>query len=168
MQVLLDKQACAELVYLLARGLDRCDPDIIRSVFHADATDDHGLFKGDRDQYVEWAMTLRTMDRTQHAISNVLIEVSGEDARGESYARATHDLRDATGKPIKLTNGMRYLGTFQRRNSVWKILRRFATMEWQTIEPITDSFKRNASDPHNFGMRGKADPVYKHFAVLSH
>ena len=168
LQVLLDKQECTELIYKLSRGLDRLDAELLRSVFHPDATDDHGPFKGGREEYIQWCMeALPTMDRTQHAICNVLIEVSGDEARGESYAIATHDLKDEDGREIKLTNGMRYLDTFERRDGTWKISRRFATMEWQTSQPRADSFKRDASDPHNFGGRDRDDPVYAHFADLA-
>ncbi len=167
LRVLLGKQVCTELVYKLARGLDRLDAELLRSVFHPDATDDHGLFKGGSEDYIRWCMeALPKMDRTQHAICNILIEVRGDEARGESYAIATHDLRDEDGREIKLTNGMRYLDTFERRDGVWKIARRFATMEWQTLQPRTDSFKRDASDPHHFGERDRNDPVYEHFAAL--
>ena len=80
LQILLDKQACVELVYRFARGLDRCDEAIVRSVFHADGTDDHGQFKGTVDEFVAWVFpVLATMERTQHVIGNVLVEVDGDD-----------------------------------------------------------------------------------------
>ena len=177
LQQLLDKQDCTELVYNLSRGLDRLDADLLRSVLHPNATDDHGVFKGGRDEYIEWSMrSLATMDRTQHAICNVIIEVNGDEARGESYVIATHDWyddgifnfekKDASAKPVTLTTGGRYLDSFQRRNGVWKISHRHAVWEWQTWQPRTDRFPRNADDPQSYGERGTSDLAYAHFAQL--
>lgn len=167
LQQLLDKQECAELVYKLARGLDRCDADLLKSVFHPDGTDDHGSFKGTRDEFVEWALPfLKTMDLTQHLIGNVLVEVDGDDARGESYAVATHYWYD-DGEPVVLTTGFRYLDTFERREGAWKISHRQAVWEWQTWQPRTDRYPRDAGDPNYYGERGPGDPVYAHLAKLA-
>ena len=63
----------------LARGIDRCDADLVRAVFHPDATDDHGMYKGTAADFVPWVMeVLAGMRRTQHMIGNVLIEVDGD------------------------------------------------------------------------------------------
>jgi hypothetical protein len=35
------------------RGIDR-GPDILRSVYWEDATDGHGVFRGDREAYIAW------------------------------------------------------------------------------------------------------------------
>jgi hypothetical protein len=40
-----DKQEITEVIYRFARAIDRCDKQLIASVFHPGATDDHGSFK---------------------------------------------------------------------------------------------------------------------------
>ena len=46
LEIMADKLECTELVARLAKGIDRCDADMVRDCFHPDATDDHGAFKG--------------------------------------------------------------------------------------------------------------------------
>ena len=45
LRVLLDKQEIHEVLMRYCRGIDRCDAELLHSVYHPDATDDHGLFK---------------------------------------------------------------------------------------------------------------------------
>jgi hypothetical protein len=160
-RILLDKQACTELVYRFARGLDRCDEAIIRSVFHADATDDHGAFKGDVDAFVAWVMpVLATMERTQHVIGNVLVEVSGDGAWAESYFVAYHDMADAAGAPIRMTVAGRYLDRFERRGGEWRIAHRAFVSDWSASDPRSDIWDRTPGSARRFGQRGATDPIY--------
>ena len=86
LQQLLDREACRDLVLRFARGLDRRDEAVLRDVFHPDSTDDHGYFKGSGSEFVAWVLPLlSTMERTQHCISNILVDVNGHDAVSEAY-----------------------------------------------------------------------------------
>lgn len=164
---LLAKQACAELVYTLARGLDRCDKAMLLSVFHPDATDDHGGFKGTATEFVDWVVgLLPTMERTQHMIGNVLIDVAGDRAVGESCFIANHDLNNADGKPIRMIAAGRYLDSFERRDGVWKISHRHAVYDWNANLDRTDHWDRSPGSPRVFGERGEGDPIYAHRASL--
>lgn len=160
-QVLLDKQACTELVYRFARGLDRVDEAIIRSVFHPDGTDHHGAFKGDVDAFVSWVMpTLATMERTQHVIGNILVEVSGDRAWSEAYFVAYHDMANAAGELIRMTVAGRYLDRFERRGGEWRIKHREFVSDWSASEPRTDMWDRSPDSPRVFGRRGHEDRVF--------
>ncbi len=160
---LLDKQACAELVYRLARGIDRCDAEIVRSVFHEDATDDHGVFHGTARDFVPWVMdVLATMQRTQHCICNVLIEVNGDQARGESYFIAHHTITQ-DGKDVLMIAAGRYLDRFERRRGEWRIAHRQAVYDWSSTEPSTDRWNRADPGTFQFGKRGTSDLSYTHF-----
>ena len=164
---LLAKQACAELVYTLARGLDRCDRAMLLSVFHPDATDDHGGFKGTATEFVDWVVgLLPTMERTQHMIGNVLIDVAGDRAVGESCFIANHDLKNADGKPVRMIAAGRYLDRFERRDGVWKISHRHAVYDWNANLDRTDNWDRSPGSPRVFGERGEGDPIYAHRASL--
>ena len=44
LQALLDKQEITELVYAYCSASDRHDHDRLRTLYHPDATDDHGAF----------------------------------------------------------------------------------------------------------------------------
>lgn len=164
---LISKQACSELVFKLARGLDRCDEQLLRSLFHADATDDHGGFKGSAADFVDWALgLLGKMERTQHLIGNVLIEVGGEFAAGESYFVANHDMNDENGKPVRMIAAGRYLDRFERRKGIWKIAHRHAVYDWSANFDRTDRWDRSPASSRVFGERGVGDPVYAHCASV--
>lgn len=164
---LLDKQACTELVYRLARAIDRCDEGLLKSVFHDDATDDHGLFHGRARDFVPWVLgVLATMKRTQHCICNALIAVDGDQAFGESYFIAYHTLADESGKDRLMIAAGRYLDRFERRAGEWKIAHRQACYDWNASEPSTDNWDRTAPG-WVFGARGRADRSYEAFAGRS-
>ncbi len=165
-RVFLDKQACTELVYKLARAIDRCDETLLNSVFHDDATDDHGVFHGTARNFVPWVMkVLATMRRTQHCIANVLIEVDGDNAYGESYFVAHHELPGEGGGPDKhVIAAGRYLDRFERRNGEWKVAHRQACYDWNATQPSTDNWKRGEQPGWVFGERGADDKSYANFA----
>ncbi|GAA4809961.1 nuclear transport factor 2 family protein [Sphingosinicella ginsenosidimutans] len=165
LQILLDKQACVELVYRFARGLDRCDEAIVRSVFHADGTDDHGQFKGTVDEFVAWVFpVLATMERTQHVIGNVLVEVDGDRAWAESYFVAYHDLVNAYGGSLRTTVAGRYLDRFERRGGEWRISHRKFVSDWSASDARSDMWDREAPGPRIFGRRDRDDPLYAEMA----
>lgn len=162
-----DKLECTELVYLLARALDRRDETLLRSLFHDDATDDHGTFNGSASDFVTWVMPLLSgMERTQHCISNVLIDVVGDRAVGESYFVAHHDLKSPEGDPAHMIAAGRYLDRFERRDGSWKISHRHAIFEWNSWQPSTDGWDRSPQGARTYGTRGHADPLYAHLAQL--
>lgn len=154
------KQDCADLVYKLARGVDRCDRDLLLSVFHPDATDDHGQFKGTAVEFVDWVLpVVKTMDRTQHFIGNVLVDVDGDQAWGESYFIANHDMKGPQGDPIRYVVSGRYLDRFECRNGEWRIAHRGCVFDWNATHPQTDAWDRQ-NGPRRYGQRDRTDPVY--------
>lgn len=164
--LLLDKMACTELVHRLARGIDRCDAEQVGAVFHPDATDDHGMFKGSAADFVPWVMpVLAGMRRTQHVIGNVLIEVQGDTARGEAYFIAHHCLPGADGgEDTFMIAAGRYLDRFERRDGEWRIAHRHAVYDWSSTAPSSDMWDRTAMTTHAFGARAPDDLSYSHFA----
>lgn len=163
--IMADKLECTELVTRMARAIDRCDADMLASLFHPDATDDHGMFVGTASDFVDWVMpVLATMKRTQHIIGQVLIEVDGDHAAGESYFIAHHALDGPDGDTFMIAAG-RYLDRFERREGVWKISHRQAVFDWNSSSPLTDSFDRDNPGTSTFGVRGEADASYAHLAA---
>jgi hypothetical protein len=53
---LLDKEVIRGLIYTYSRAIDRHDPDLLRSIYHPDAIDDHGRFVGTADEFARYAM----------------------------------------------------------------------------------------------------------------
>src|SRR5690242_17286080 len=46
LQILLDKQACAEVMMTYCRAIDHRDEELLRSVFHPGSQHRHGVFSG--------------------------------------------------------------------------------------------------------------------------
>jgi hypothetical protein len=107
------------------------------------------------------------MKRTQHCIANVLIEVRGAAARGESYFTAYHALPQADGSDIHMVAAGRYLDSFERRAGEWRFSHRQACYDWNAQSTSTDSWDRAALPSWTFGQRGAADASYANFAGQS-
>lgn len=135
----LDKLDISEVVQSLARGIDRCDADLIAGAFWPDATDDHGLFKGSAKDFVAWVIPmLRSMERTQHFLGNILVEVDGDRAFSEAYFVAYHRVH-AEGAANDMVAAGRYLDRFHKREGLWRIRHRQAVYDWTTTHPATDA-----------------------------
>lgn len=162
---LLDKQDCIELVYTLARAIDRCDAALIAACYHPDATDDHGIVKGTIDEFIAGVIPmLEGMNCTQHNITNMLVTLHGEEARGEAYFIAQHSLAGTAGS-VEMFAAGRYLDRFTRRAGVWKIAHRLAVYDWTMTVPASGSWD---AEPMvsllQRGKRGAADASCAHLA----
>lgn len=160
-----DRLECTELVTRVARAIDRCDAELLAGLFTADATDDHGMFKGTATDFVAWVMpVLATMKRTQHVIGQVLVELDGDRAAGEAYFIAHHTLAGPDGDIFMIAAG-RYLDRFERVGGIWKIAHRHAVYDWNSAGPSTDSWDRGGGMAGwAFGARGTGDASYAHLA----
>jgi ketosteroid isomerase-like protein len=159
LQVLLDKQEIHEVLMRYCRGIDRCDAELLHSVYHPDATDDHGLFKGKAADFVPWALkSLGRDEGTSHYIANELIEVEGDVAYCESYFFAVHRRQNKDGTKADLIFAGRYVDRFERREGLWKIAHRQVVFDRSRIDKIEKSF---SIEEYVCGKRSREDPVYK-------
>ena len=152
------------IIYRLARGLDRCDKELLQTCFHEGATDDHGLFKGDASEFCEWVINeLGKYERTQHFISNVNIKFDNETARTEAYFFAHHVVPGEVGKKDVIAAG-RYLDQFELRNDEWKIVHRKALYDWSRVDETKDGWSAPPiSEILTRGQQGKDDLSYAFF-----
>jgi hypothetical protein len=132
LQTLLDKQALADLNTRYARGIDRKDYALLRSLYHPDATDDHGeSFSGPASAYVDWLETALPGMVTQHFMTNMLFAIDGDRAEGEIYSIRYHVIdRDGKG-PVDIISGGRYLDRYVREDGCWYFMHRAITQEWE-------------------------------------
>jgi SnoaL-like domain len=162
---LLAKQEITEVLHRIARGTDRGDVELFASGFHEDGEDYHGLANG------PVANILATLGRstlllTQHALSNVTIELDGDVARVESLFTSFHQRRDEEGQLWEETLRGRYLDRFERRGGAWKIARRVVVWDASRVEPAAASWfdlmrqRPGTEDRYIFGRRDKSDMVY--------
>lgn len=116
----------SEVLLDYARGNDRLDQTLLRSCFWPESTHKHGKFDGKSSDFIGFAMKiLATVKFTAHHISNISIQVKGDRALSECYYLAHHrrDRKEGDGEEDAWFEG-RYLDDLERRNSVWKIIRR--------------------------------------------
>ena len=74
-----DRFAIQDVLFRYARAVDRLDYDAIAACYFDDAVDVHGGYTGDAAGLVEDIRARhRTIDSSQHFISNVLVEFTGE------------------------------------------------------------------------------------------
>ena len=55
LQQLIDRQQIHDCILRYCSGVDCFDREMLLSVYHADATDDHGAFVGSATDFVDWA-----------------------------------------------------------------------------------------------------------------
>lgn len=122
---LVSRAQIEEVLMAYARGNDRLDGDLLRSCFWPESTHKHGKFDGTSSDFVGFALKiLGTVKYTAHHISNVSIKVDGDRALSECYYFAHHRRdRKEGGEEDAFFEG-RYLDEFERRDGVWKIIRR--------------------------------------------
>ena len=165
---LLAKQEITEVLYRIARGTDRGDVELFAAGFHEDGTDYHGLANGPVRNILAVLGRSRLL-LTQHAISNVLIDLQGDLAQVESCFTSFHQSQDEHGRLWDETLRGRYLDRFERRaGGPWKIARRVVLWDWSRVEPSRETWfdrvrqRPGAEDRFIFGRRDRSDMVYTH------
>ena len=120
---LTDKQAITEVLHRYCRGIDRGDAELVNSVYHEDATDDHGIWKGPGISFAAWMLPQLALIPCMHAVTNILIDLRGDIAFSEAYCLAF-----SAGSAINQENSegnntvmCRFVDRFERRNGEWKI-----------------------------------------------
>jgi ketosteroid isomerase-like protein len=163
-QTLLDKEEIRDVTYRFARGVDRHDWELIRSCYHEDAIDNHGVFDGPANEYIAWAAenVPELAEATTHHVSNGLIDVQGDVAVCETYVLAAHRYTRENGERADFLCGARYVDRFERRDGEWRIARRQLLWDWVRDDVLEGEFEAIGIDPSKlrFGEHGPADGVY--------
>lgn len=158
---LLAKQACLDTLTRYTRGVDRCDPERVRSAYHPDAYDDHGGYQGDVEGFLAWVRptVFESFDCTMHQLGNCLIEPDperpGERAWAETYAVA-HHVTSRGAESTDLIMGVRYLDRLEDRGEGWRIADRRMTFEWERVVSVGD---QTPLPGFRVGRRDGTDPV---------
>ncbi len=135
---LLDHHAIRDVLYRYCRAIDRRQYDDVRACYHPDATDDHGVYQGGVDGFIDYiSRDLPRYERTMHFLGNVLVELDGDSARAETYCIAYHRVPVRGDKPERdFTVGLRYVDRFARRDGRWAIAERVCAFEWSRLDPV--------------------------------
>jgi len=162
---LADREAIRDCLFRYSRAIDRCDEQLLRSVYWPDAIDTHLDFSGNVEQLITWAFPrLRSMDQTMHLIGNILIQLDGAKAAVESYFYGFHRA-EIGGVMRDIIGSGRYLDRFERRGDEWRIAARLVMTDWFREYPDSADW---AVGP--FGMpdaaRGKRRPEDESYGWL--
>lgn len=165
-QAMVDKSEIVDLLTTFARGLDRIDENLLRSVLHPDATLDlgPGIFQGTGNDYVTWVMgVLQGVKSSHHLIANVGVELEGDTALVESYFHVHVRLDKSIGREDVFMGG-RNLDRMERRPAgpagVWKVVHRKQMLDWVRTEVVSDIFYHQNPDAL-WSARSKLDPSYQ-------
>ena len=139
MQQLSDREQIRDVALRYCHGVDRLDPNCMKSAYWPDAIDDHGNFVGNAHEFSDHCMVAHLRWKwTMHSIYNhqIDLDVDGVHARGEMY-NITNLCRADTGA-VDTWYG-RYLDRYEKRGDEWRIIHRVCVhngTQTQHVEPM--------------------------------
>jgi len=163
-----DRQEIEQLMYRHARSLDRMDGELMKSTYWPEAIEEledtiTGQFQWSQKawDFVPMAMQgFSAVTKTQHKITNLLIQLDGNTAGAESYVSSHQQYSDEKGTIKESIVDGRHVFKLEKRNSEWRILHRLSVFEFNT------SFDSNAVWADEIGekfvpKRSKEDVSYR-------
>lgn len=157
---LLDEQAIRQALVSYARAVDRRDWDLLATVFHPDATDEHGPYRGDVPGLIAWLRAeLEGVASTTHQLAQSSFDHGADGSvRVETYATAVHRQARRDGTPVDLTFWVRYVDRFEHRWGAWRIADRRVVLD----HCRTDDVQHGAGLAAAFltGSPDRSDPGY--------
>lgn len=136
------------------------DMDVLRSVYHPDAIDEHGSMVTDRARFIRFIDSIRNDFRMRlHNITTHNCEIDGKEAHCESYVLfglATNDGKDV------LLGGGRYVDRLEKRVGEWKIAHRRTMVEWM-IKGDNSPFNSEQANAWGYpmGRKDRSDDSYQ-------
>jgi len=142
-QELHDRQAIRDCLMTYSRGVDRLDRELILSVYHEDATDDHGAFVGGPLAFADWVIAMHTATHMshQHCQFNSTCDLQGDVAHTETYYMFVGINRK--GNPLAMSGG-RYIDRLEKRAGRWAIASRLCVRDWAPLATIPESLDQAA------------------------
>lgn len=164
LEVLLDKQEIHELHARYCRGIDRLDPDLVRSTFHPDAIEVHPpWFVGLAHEYVDRSAQHSSGSLRGpwfHMIANELIEVHGDIAYSEMYLWNINRYEE---EGVDFFLAGRYVERIERRDGVWRTAWRCRLHDITRVDPIGAIWSESwpPVPPEAHGSKDKDDMSYR-------
>lgn len=151
----------ADALARYSRGIDRCDPDLVRSAFHDDGMlVDYGSPEPlAATTFADYACT-KLRDAylaTQHRVTNTsVVSRDGDTAVAESYVLAFHVEDGTDGRILHTFNG-RWIDRFERRDGgPWLIVERILRVDWTR----KDAWNDDMAGAYVPSARDRSDAVY--------
>jgi hypothetical protein len=171
-QRIADRMEIQDQLHLFSRGVDRKDWSLALSVYHPDATDNHGIYNGSAQGFIEHVKKRHeTVLMSMHHLSNIIIEfVDADRALVESYCFAWQslspgntDMRAAveresgkSDRPLELLMVSRYVDQFTRKNGAWRIQERQVVSE-SSMKVTPEATGPNMGNVMEKGRRDESD-----------
>ena len=142
-QVLRDRQAIHDCLMTYSHAIDRLDRELLISVYHEDAIDDHGVFVGTREAFADWAIAMhrRTHLSHQHCQFNSTCDLQGDVAHAETYYMFVG--MNQRGAPLGMSGG-RYIDRLEKRDGRWAIAARICVRDWAPLDAIPETLDQSA------------------------
>ncbi|KAJ3539150.1 hypothetical protein NM208_g5605 [Fusarium decemcellulare] len=158
-QALIDKEEIRTVIYRFCRGSDRRIRDLVQSVYHPDAVDNHGSYNGPAKDFYDFVNSVPPVLCSHHHIGQTLIDLGedGSTANAETYCTAT-TIDEVDGQHKWTTFLVRYIDKFEKRDGEWKITHRFVA-----FDGITDNTQMNYLPKSSLGTRNEGDYSRKIF-----
>jgi ketosteroid isomerase-like protein len=160
-----DKQEIKELVLRYGTAIDRCDYEMLCSVYATDGIDDNGGEPLNGAAYARKVLDMLTaeFDSTSHMIVNTKVKFVDGVGYGQTYYLAWHQLTRPDGG-YDMTISGRYIDRFVKEDGQWKIGYRYRISDFNRIDKRHE--KRPSSGPkREHGRRSKDDLMYRAFGV---
>lgn len=181
----IDRSKVYDVLTRYCRALDRCDLELMKSVYWEDAIDDHGIFQGNAQEFSAFIIKeiQELFEVTMHTICNVHMELRGDVACTETYLLAYHRVRGDRAQVEKVLGstylsqfdgsavegrhhvffyGGRYLDRLERRDGEWRIALRRVVMDWNENWPGRTILDEGICSSLTLrGSRTPDDPVFQ-------
>lgn len=160
----MDRLALQHLVAAYGLGIDRRDYDLVRSLYHDDAIDDHSpYYRGPAAGYIDWLPSMMaTWRATSHTMFNMLFLLDGNRAEGVISARAWHLTADGT---REFTAWGRYADRYEKRDGIWRFAHRFFVLD-ATEERPADTRDSFGTEGVETGRADGDDPIYRRLPMM--
>lgn len=184
LQLLSDKHDIGDVLSRYCRAIDRLDHALLKAVYHDDAYDDHGVFKGNAHEFCDVIIPMlgELTTYTAHMLYQSEVSIQGDTAASETYFCSINRMRGGAqnveayfgptyAREARAANtletdheyvaGGRYLDRLLRKDGVWRIQSRMVTNEWGRCSPLALIIDEGMIQ-HNYrpGSRDRSDPVY--------
>ena len=162
-----DQFALQQLAWAYCHAIDRRDYALLRTLYHDDAIDDHGvMFKGGPDEYVAWLPSMMAnWAATVHSITNMLFLIDGNRAEGELQTVAYH--RTLATPTREIIAGGRYLDAYEKRDGIWRFFRRSLVLDWFEDRALQRSEGPAIDDGVETGKPDASDAAYARLALFA-
>jgi ketosteroid isomerase-like protein len=163
LQRVVDEAEIRRVMCDYARGVDRCDWELVRGCYHPDAIDEHGQARS-VDEFIEWMRPqVEQLESTSHVLGNQLVDFDedGDVAWVETYLCVLRRTRPTDELPaLDIFGNGRYFDRFERRDGEWRIAHRTVIFRAARADLVENGYE-HLLPPPGPGRRDREDPTYR-------